>query len=254
MPAGRVAHAADVRDPIDELVEPLLVVLIHRDREVAEPDDLDAVRLDVLAHVRSVVASISSVYAPDVTFISGQFCLTISSATPSFITFWTWLLNQPRNESLSVARWPTMPITNFDGIHHLGRELAVDHEPDAELGLRILDVTDRRAELDRRHFADRDEVDLADEHVTAGQLVDEQSQERDVRRVQRVAACRETPDELAVLEEQRDFVGVDGELRVVRDVLVGMFVDPVVLCRVGACDRELMHTTLDEAHDSHVLT
>ena len=54
-------------------------------------------------------------YAPDVTFIIGQFCLTISSAMPSFIVFWTWLLNQPRNASLVVARWPTRPITSLVG-------------------------------------------------------------------------------------------------------------------------------------------
>jgi hypothetical protein len=50
-----------------------------------------------------------------VTFIIGQFSFTISSAMWSLMTFWIWLLNQPRNASLSVARWPTSPTTSLVG-------------------------------------------------------------------------------------------------------------------------------------------
>src|SRR5690606_16185176 len=46
--ASHAAGRADVGHALDELVEALLVGLVHRDREVAEADDLDAVGLDVL--------------------------------------------------------------------------------------------------------------------------------------------------------------------------------------------------------------
>src|SRR5205823_7675493 len=108
------------------------------------------------------------------------------------------------------------------------------------------------AELDRRQLTRRDEEDFTDEDVAVGELVDELTEKRNRRPVERVATGRQAADKLAILEEQRDLVGVDGQLRVVRDVLVGVLVDPIVLRRIGARDRELMDSTLDETDDSHI--
>jgi hypothetical protein len=156
---------------------------------------------------------------------------------PSFITFWTWLLNQP---------------TKLGRIDDLRAELAVHHDAHAQLRLWILHVADGGAELDRRQLARGDEEDFTDEDVPAGELVDQLTEEWNVGGVECVTSGRETADELSILEEQRHFVGVDGELRLHRNRLIGVLVDPLIFCRVGPRDRELRYTTLDETDDSHL--
>jgi hypothetical protein len=66
-----------------------------------------------------------------------------------------------------------------------------------------------------------------------------------------VAAGAELADELAVAEEQRQLVSVDGELGLHRDGLVGVLVDDVVLELVRPRDGELFDPSLDETHDAH---
>src|SRR6185436_11940127 len=70
--------------------------------------------------------------------------------------------------------------------------------------------------------------------------------------LERVPARREVAFVLAVSEEERALVAVDGELRVHGDVLIGVLVDDEVLNVVRARDHHLAHATLDEIHDPHV--
>jgi len=101
----------------------------------------------------------------------------------------------------------------------------VHHEAHAELRLRVLHVADRRPELDRRDARAsraRDEEDFTDEDVAARELVDEAGRGRECWRECMFERRRpeKLPTLLAVLEEQGDFVGVDGELRLHGDRLI----------------------------------
>ena len=65
-------------------------------------------------------------------------------------------------------------------IGHDERELAEDPRDDLLLGQRVDHVADRTAERDAPHRRRLHEEDLADEDVTAGELVDDVVEERDV--------------------------------------------------------------------------
>ena len=65
------------------------------------------------------------------------------------------------------------------------------------------------------------------------------------------AARRQHADDPPVLEEDRALVAVDGELRVHREVLIGVLVDDELLEVVGARDHHLAHAALDEVEDAH---
>ncbi len=99
-----------------------------------------------------------------------------------------------------------------------------------------------------------DEVDLADEDVPTGELVDNGVEERDVLGLQRVTSRTERPDVAPILEEEGDLVRVNGQLTPERKGLIGMFVDDLVFERVVARNHHALHATLDEVDDSHVLT
>jgi hypothetical protein len=101
------------------------------------------------------------------------------------------------------------------------------------------------------HLARADEEHLGQEHVAAGELVDELAEEGDVLRVESVAAGAERADQHTILEEQGELVGIDGELRLHRDRLIRVLVDDVALGLVRPGDRQLPHTTLDEVDDAH---
>ena len=78
-----------------------------------------------------------------------------------------------------------------------------------------------------------------------------QRQERDVRRLERVAPGVELADELAVLVEERALVLPDGELRLHRDRLIGPLVDDQILGLVGPRDEHLLRALLYEIEDAH---
>ena len=61
----------------------------------------------------------------------------------------------------------------------------------------------------------------------------------------------EPPLVLPVLEVERALVAVDGQLRPVGEVLIGVLVDDQVLQVVGPRDHHLAHAPLYEIHDSH---
>jgi hypothetical protein len=66
-----------------------------------------------------------------------------------------------------------------------------------------------------------------------------------------VAAGREHADDLTILEEDSALVAVDGELRIHREVLIGVLVDDERFQVVGACDHHLAYAVLDKVEDSH---
>src|SRR5207244_1726779 len=97
-----------------------------------------------------------------------------------------------------------------DVLHDEGRrvddlhgELTEDARRDDEARHRVLEVGERAAELAAAHRRGLHEEDLGDEEVTAGELVYDVAEERDVRRLHRVTAGAEDADDLAILEEDR---------------------------------------------------
>src|SRR6185436_3798607 len=121
------------------------------------------------------------------------------------------------------------------------RERAEGARRHSNLELGIAHRADRVAEALVVERARENEEDLADEDVATRELVDERVQKRVVLRLQRVAPRRERRHDVAVLEEQRALVGVDGEVAPKRERLVRMLEDDLVLLRV----RTRNHHALD---------
>ena len=61
-----------------------------------------------------------------------------------------------------------------------------------------------------------------------------------------------TPTTRSIPKKYRAFIAIHGELRVHRDVLIGMFVDDEVLAIVGSRDHHFAHAISDKIKNAHV--
>src|SRR5262249_14488238 len=127
------------------------------------------------------------------------------------------------------------------------------HELDGQARLRVADLADLAAELGADELPRGDEVDLGDPQVAAGAPIDELVDERDVVRLDGVAAGRELSDQPSVAEAQRALVGLDGDLRLLGDGGVRVLVHDQALEWIGAGDRHLPDAALDEVDDAHAV-
>jgi hypothetical protein len=235
-----------------ELVQPLLVVVLHRQVEVADAHHLDAVGVGVLPHPGDdLLADLLGVGARG--HVEERPLLLHAELGDVVLDGLQHQLLEPAEELLvGGALQADQADDQPRGVDDLEREAAVHHELDRQARLRIAQLADLAAELHPDDLARGDEVGLGDPDVAPGRPVDELAEEGDVRRLAGVAARRQRADQLAVAEEQRQLVGLDGELRLHRDGGVGVLVDDQPLELVGPGDGHLPCTVADEADETHL--
>ncbi|MGC4123086.1 MAG: hypothetical protein QM765_52665 [Myxococcales bacterium] len=138
------------------------------------------------------------------------------------------------------------------GVGDLHREVAEHHRVAHHLRHVVGDRAQRAAELDVRDLAGGDEVDLGDEQVAAGRLLEQRGEEGDVLGVEGVgAAGAQLALDLALVDEDRHLVGLAGQLRHHPDVVLRVLVDDVSLGFVGPGDEVALGLVGDGTEDPH---
>ena len=177
----------------------------------------------------------------------GQPLRTIWRVTSVRITLSSWSLTQPVMASLLVTS--TVPVRlgmSAPGSETLQGVVAEHPQGHDHPGLGVLDVVDAAAEGVAGVLPGADEVQLGPVGVAAGGVVDDGAEERQLVGVDLVLARAQGADHLALVDEQRQLVGVDDGPGELADVVVGPLEDDLVLLVVRYCDELTPKKAMDD--------
>ena len=179
----------------------------------------------------------------------GQPLRTIWRVTSVRITLRSWFDIQYVTSSLfSTLTVPTRLRMSFDGVDDLHRVVAEHPQRDDHAGLGVLDVVDAAAEGLARVLAGADEEHLRPVGVAVGGPVDDDAEEHDLVGVELVLARAERADDLTLVDEDGDLVGLDDRSGALADVDVGPLEDDLLFLVIRYRDELAADLVLQDSH------